>query len=239
MTTYQLADFFGHLRDLLGDGLKADAKSALTDVAISFKDRPDQSIKDLIAQLAPPKAPGTKKSAAKKSAVDVPALINRIKAVQAGAEAADQVITTVETLKGPQLELVLKAFDQKSPKLVADRLKLAKCLVAPSAAPDATAQRSPAENGTPTEAHEPDAELVQTGVELYRRLWATTDISIYDVRTQFEPVLNYPKSVLEEITRQLRFTPDGSREDIGNRLLTNLERQKASQRDGELILNRL
>ncbi len=162
-------------------------------------------------------------------AVSVPALVERIRAVQAGGEPADAVLAEVGHLTVPQMKDVLKAFGQKGTTTRDGNLDRLRGIVRPgggNAAEAATQQR-------PT----PDPALVEQGVQTFLRLRDTKGLSIPDVRTQFEPIRHFPKAVVEEISRRLGYTPDGSREEIANRLLSNLEGIKMNQLRGDMILS--
>ena len=71
---------------------------------------------------------------------------------------------------------------------------------------------------------------------LFRSLLADRQLSLSDVRAGFAPIRDYPKPVVVEISRTLGYTPAGSREDILDRLLKNLEGIKMNQHRYDRIL---
>jgi hypothetical protein len=136
----------------------------------------------------------------------------------------------VGQLTVPQMKDVLKAFGQKGTTSRDGNLDRLRGIVRPGGGEPATEASTPQR---PTA----DPALVEQGVQTYLRLRDTKGLSIADVRTQFEPIRHYPKAVVEEISRRLGYTPDGSREEIANRLLSNLEAIKMSQLRGDMILS--
>jgi len=224
MTTRELADLLDQLKQGLGALLRSEASKAFDEAAAAFRDLPDQPLKKVGEQLRKandPARPAAGKKAAR-SAVDIPALIERIRSVRAGAET--DALPELDSLTNTQLREVLSSFGEKPTTKVADNLTKVRKLL----------QSSGHTNGI----HPPapsDPTLIAEGVRLYTELRDTRGLSIEDVRTRFAPLRDYPKSVLEAISLKVGYTPQGSRADILDRLQNNLEDIKMHQLRSELV----
>jgi hypothetical protein len=225
MTTHDLAKLLDHLRDGLTAGLTSTAIKDLTEASEAIRELPDMPLKTFARDIKPkpPKAGGKKGQAA----VDLPGLIERIRAVKGGTGTAESVLQEVEQLSSTQLKDVLKAFNLKGTSTKDGNLARTRALLLGN--DPATAPSSNAPNFDPA--------LVESGVQLYLRLRDSRDLGIEEVRAQFEPIRFYPKPVVEEISRRVGYTPDGSRDAIARRLLSNLESIKMHQLRSDLILS--
>ncbi len=230
MTTHQLAGLFDALRTTLGPVLKTDGSKAFEDVAEAFREQPDQPIKEFVKQvrksvMAPSEKPT---GGAKKSAVDVNAVIDRVRRARAGGEPFEP-LADLDGLTDPQLKSVLAAFNQKGTSGKLKNLERVRALLVPNGTVTPTPIPQPA---TAT-----DFTLVEQGVRLFHELKADPSISIFDVRARLAPIRQYPKPVVEEISRRVGYTPDDTREKTFDRMLSNLEGIKMSQLRAKMILN--
>jgi hypothetical protein len=222
MTTHDLARLIDHLREGLAQGLTSTATRDLAEAAEAIRELPEMSLKAFVREIKPrpPKLTG------KRLAVDLPALIERIQMVKGGTGPVEPVIAEVEQLTSTQLKEVLRAFDQKGTSTKDGNLARVRTLLQGG---------DPARAGLP---HGPgfDPAQVESGVQLYLRLRDSRELNIQDVRAQFDPIREYSKPVVEEISRRVGYTPDGSREAIVQRMLSNLESIKMHQLRSDLIL---
>ena len=230
MKTHELAGFLDSLRIGLDAGLTQPTKSAFHEAAEAFRAIPNQTLKAFVAQIQDkPSTVGNRTGNGRSTGLDVGQLIERIRRVQAGSESAESVLAAVRTLKVAGIDEVLAAFALKKSGNKSDKIDRICSIVGPK---PASLNGHHASESTAT-----DAALVEEGVQIFRRLRDATDVSIEEVRDQFRPVLQYPKSVLSEITRDLGFTPVGTADEMAKRLLSNLEGIKLSQLKGEWILS--
>jgi hypothetical protein len=79
-------------------------------------------------------------------------------------------------------------------------------------------------------------ELVEQGVRLFQELKATPDITITEVRARMATIRQYPKPIVEEISRRVGYTPDNTRKSTYERMLSNLEEIKLSQLRAKMII---
>jgi hypothetical protein len=225
MTTRELADLLDQLKQGLGALLRSEAGKAFDEAAAAFRELPDQPLKkvgELLRKANDPAKPAAGKKAGK-TTVDVPALIQRIRAARAGTPTDG--LPELDSLTNAQLREVLAAFDQKSTTKVADNLTRVRKLLEPSGGANGTHQQPPAS----------DAVLINEGVRLYAELRDTRGLSIEDVRTRFAPLREYPNGVLEAISLKVGYTPQGSRADVLARLQHNLEDIKMHQLRAGLV----
>lgn len=219
MTTHQLANLLDHLLQGFGDSLKAG--TGFAEAIAAFRELPDQSLKELAKNLRKANAPQT--GGASGSAQS---LIEHIQAVRGGTATGPEPIDP-NKLTAPQLKEVLRAFQQPlsgtKAALVARVRQLAAARV--PVQPEATAPLS-----------ESDQNAVEEGIRVFTELRDNKSLSIAEVRAGFERLRNYPKPIVEEISRRLKYTPHGSRTEILDRLLANLESIKMSQYRMDQIL---
>jgi hypothetical protein len=225
MTTHELANLLDHLKMGLGTSFKAEGGKAFDEASAAFRELPDQPLKKLAEQLrsiAAPAANGRRKSAA----VNVAELIEQIRGVQNGSPATDELKSRLGALTNTHFREILTAFHQKPTTRTDGNRSRVMDLLAPQT------NGPPASDGAPT-----DPQAIETGVKLYMKLRDTRSMPVAEVRAAFEPLRAYSKPVLEEISRRVGYTPIGSREDILNRLLSNLEGIKMNQQRVDSILN--
>ncbi len=226
MTTHELAAMLDHLRTAFAFGLSKPAVGELEAVGAAFRDGPDQSVKDFLKAIRAARAPAATTKG--KSAADVPAVIERVRSVRREELAAEAVSGELGTLNNAQLKQVLLAFDVKATTKIADNMLRAQQLLTPLTL-------SPVPPKPP--AVSPDTALVDRGVETYNRLRDTKGLSIPDLQAEFKPVQTYPKSVVEDIAIRVGYSPERTREETFEMLLTNLERIKRNEYRAEVILN--
>jgi hypothetical protein len=226
MTTHQLAAFLDRFAAGFGDYLKSGMGAEFAELTAAFRELPDQKLKDLVKNIRQLSAPagGSKKSVA----VDVPALIARIRASRESPEYSEVIDLDGMKLSNVQLKDILKSFGEKPTTTIAGNLTKVRALLRPNA--------SNLEGAHSTAAPPLDMDAVERGVKLYNALLADRKLSIPDVRAGFDPLRSLPKAVLEEISRRVGYTPVGSLSDILERLLTNLEGIKLSQHRADRIL---
>jgi len=225
--THELADFLDHLRAGLDAGLTAPTKVAFQEAASAFREIPNQTLKAFVKQIQD--RPSTNGSGSgRAAAVDVGKLIERINRVRAGQESAEAAMEEVKKLKAAGLEEILVNFAQPKAGTIPIKVEKIRKLLIPQA---------PTSNGHAKHNTADDDALIEQGLQLYRRLRDSNDLSIEDIRSQFRPVFQYPKSVVEEILRRLDLTPDGTREAMANHLLSILEGLKMSRLKSEWILS--
>lgn len=228
MTTRQLADLLDSLRKGLASSLKSDAGSAFDEAVAAFRELPDQSLKKLADSLRKANAPSTTGGNGARpgnGSVNVPALVERIRAVQAGA--ATDPLVELETLNNAQLRTILTTFGQRPTSTTSGNLAKVKSLL----------RVSPQSNGAGAGqmSEQPDPKLVEEGVRLYTRLRDTKGLTIPEVRASFAAIREYPKSVVEEISRRVGYTPNGSRKDMLDLLQVNLEDIKMHQLGAQFV----
>jgi hypothetical protein len=226
MTTHQLASLLEHLQLGFGDNLKSG--TGFAEAVVAIREMPDQPLKELAKNLRKPNAPSPAKRSNGSASVDVPAMIERIRAVRTGASDGVETIDPSRwTL--PQLKDVLRAFEQP---LNGTKATLITRVLQLCAHVDRNNGPSPAvEAGI-----ELDGSAVEEGVRVYTALRDDRRLSISDVRAGFERLRCYSKPVIEEISRRLQYTPHGTRTEILDRLLANLEGIKVSQYKMDQIL---
>jgi hypothetical protein len=225
MTTRELADLLDQLKQGLGALLRPEASKAFDEAAAAFRELPDQQLKKVAEQLRKANEPATPAAGKKagKSTVDVPALIQRIRAARSGT--ATDGLPELASLTNTQLREVLAAFGEKPTTKVADNLTKVRKLLHSMGDTNGTHQNPAASDST----------LIAEGVRLYNELRDTRGLSIEEVRTRFAPLREHSKSVLEAISRGVGYTPQGSRKDILDRLQNNLEDIKMHQLRSELV----
>jgi len=234
MTTHQLADLLESLKKGLGASLKQDACNAFDEAAIVLRQMPDHHVKKLaeLLQKAITPANGTgmnghgKNGQTKKvvtTPINVPGLIEQIRAIRAGT--SFEPLNGLDGLNNAQLRTILAEFGQQSTTKTVDNLTKVKQLLKPT---EGTLQ-------TPPTTVQPETNVIDEGVRLYTRLRDTKGISIPEVRASFAALRAYPKSVVEEISRRVGYTPSGSLKDVLNRLQVNLEDIKMQQLSTEFI----
>ena len=179
MTTHQLATMLDHLRNAFADNLKAGASNEFSDVSGRFRELPDQSLKDLVKWLRQAASPARAVKVA--SAVDLPALIARIRSLRESQPDAESAID-LDALKlnNSQLKEILKAFGEKPTNTVAGNLTKVRHLLRAVGTLD-----SPP---LPAEGNSTDSIAVDEGVRIYNALLADRKLSIPDVRAGFEPL---------------------------------------------------
>lgn len=229
MTTYELATMLEHLQLMFGDNLKTAASGSLAEAATAFRELPDQNLRALLTLVRRANAQqpigqgGTQPVLAAVSGV-----IERIRAIRDGNAPAGELVNLSALKTNDQLKEVLRAFDQpltgKKDDLISRLRPL--CVRTESAANTHNVPFSV----------QGDVAAVEQGVLLYKRLEQDRQLSIPDVRAGFAPLREYPKPVLEEVSRLVGYTPAGSREDILDRLLKNLEGIKMNQHRYDRIL---
>lgn len=220
MTTHQLASLLEHLQLGFGDSLKTG--TGFAEAIAAIRELPDQSLKDLAKNLRKANAPQPAESRPSRPApIDIPAVIERIRAIQNGNAQGLEGVELV-CLTNPQLKDILRAFQQPLGGAKDALLTRVRQLCVPA---DPT-------NGTSSPTIPPselDLAAVEEGVRLYTELRDNKNLTITDVRAGFERLRGYSKLVVEEICRQLKYTPHGSRTEMLDRLLSNLESIKMSQ----------
>lgn len=227
MTTHQLADLLEHLKLGLGSAFKADSARAFEEAACAFRELPDQPLSKVVGQLRNLNAPQA--APKKKGGTDLPLLIEQIRSLRADSTAPEaSLLAQIDALKNPELKAILEAFEKKGTTKVADNRTRVKQLL--------TGTSTNGTHSPPALARVYDPEIVEEGVRLYVRLRDTRGLTITEVRSSFEPLRANSKADLEEISRRVGYTPAGTREDILQRLLTNLEGIKVNQQLADRII---
>jgi hypothetical protein len=148
-------------------------------------------------------------------------VLARVRAIRDGSAPAGEVLDLSGLKTNDQLKDILRAFKQPitgtKSELIARVRRL--CVRTESVATSAPAV----------------AAGVDAGLALYKRLEQDRQLTVADVRAAFAPLRDLPKPVVEEVSRLLGYTPAGSREDILDRLLKNLEGIKMSQHHADRI----
>jgi len=226
MKTHELADFLDHLRIGLDAGMTSSAKNAFQEAAIAFREVPNQTLKALVQQIQEkPSTGGNSRTAT----VDTAQLINRIKSVREGTESADSVLPDINKLTGARIDEVLQAFSLPKSGTKPTKIGRIRTLLDTGT----TSSNGHQHNSL----SERESALVEQGLQIFRSLREGENVSIEEVRIVFSPIFHYPKSVIEEITRRLEFTPNGTAEEMAKRLLSILEGLKLSQAKGDWILS--
>lgn len=233
MTTHELASLLDTLRTGLSDSLKSDTVTGYQQAADTFRQFPDQKLTAFVADVkkallgAGQKQPTNGKKATT-PVVDIDAIAGRIRAVQAGSQPPQAVSDELTSLNQPQLKAILATFGKKGTSGTEKNLTLVKALLVSESTP------APPPPPAPTAT---DLTLVEQGVRVFQELKAAPDISIGEVRARMEPIRQYPKPVVEEISRRVGYTPDDTRDKTFERMLSNLEGIKMSQLRAKMILN--
>ena len=235
MTTHQLAGLIDTLRSGMAPLLKADAAGvkAFEEAAEAFREHPDQPLKEFVKQVRAALAPGNGKTAGKgkKPAIDVNALIDHIRSARAGEGPFDPIVAELDALGDKELKTILTAFGGKGTNGKAKNLERVKALLV--VAGDTSVPLQP----VPPAPAATDTTLVEHGVRLFEELEKDPNVSILEVRARMAPIRQYPKPVVEEISRRVGYTPDDTREKTFDRMLSNLEGIKMSQLRAKMILN--
>jgi hypothetical protein len=227
VTTHELATVLEHLKLMFGDNLKTATSGSLAEAATAFRELPDQNLRAFLALVRRAAAPQpVETSGAQLVPAAVSGVTEQIRAIRAGAPVEE--VVDLGALTNPQLKDVLRAFKQPVSGTKAELLARVRQLCV------RTESLTPTPNTTALT--QPDAASIEQGVGLYKGLEQDRNLSIADVRAGFEPLRAYPKSVLEEVSRRIGYTPAGSREDILERLLKNLEGIKMNQHRADRIL---
>jgi hypothetical protein len=228
MTTHELATTLERLKLLFGDNLKTPASNSLAEAATAFRELPDQNLRALLTLVRRAAAPQPSEGAAQFVSAGGSGVVGRIRAIRDGTAPASEGIDLSGLKTNDQLKEVLRAFQQPTSGTKADLIGRIRhlCVRTGSVAPTPV---SPPPS-------QPDATAIEQGVAHYKKLEQDRQLSITDVRAGFAPLREYPKPVLEEISRRIGYTPAGSREDILERLLKNLEGIKMSQHRADRIL---
>jgi hypothetical protein len=225
MTTHELAATLEVLKALPGQ--KLDFSASLAEAATGFRELPDQNLRAFLALVRraatpqPAVANGSQSTAAGASGV-----VTRIRAIRDGSAPANEVVDLNGLRTNDQLKEVLRAFNKPHSGTKAELISRIRqlCVRAESAAP------------VPPPSAPPDSATVHQGVVLYKKLEQDRQLSLAEVQAGFTPLRELPKAVLEEISRQVGYTPAGSREEILERLLKNLEGIKMNQHRADRIL---
>ena len=220
MTTHQLAGLLDGLRAAFGDGLKAGAAGDLGDLAAAFRESPDQPVREFLKAA---RKPAPAKSAATAGG-DVPGVIEHIRKVQAGA--VPPSAPDLSGLKTADLKQILVEFGKPRSGSKPDLTKRVGGLCAPAAPTAADPAPPPGADGA----------AVEEGLRTYTRLRDDRSLTIPDVRSGFEALREYPKSVVEEIARRLNHPTHGTRAEILDRLSASLIGVKVGQHRTEQIL---
>jgi hypothetical protein len=234
MTTHQLATLLEHLQIGLGDGLKSATGTGFTEAASEFRSLPDQSLKELFKSLRKANTPQPGPGSGGNPPAGVAGVIDRIRAVRDGTGPAESVELGGLTI--PQLKEILRTFKEPLSGNKGDLVQRVRQLCVPVGPADASPHGANGGAPEPPPGEELDLAAVEEGVRIFTRLRDDRKLTITDVRAGFEPLRGYPKPVVEEITRRLKYTPDGSRAEILDRLLSNLEGIKMSQYRMDQIL---
>jgi hypothetical protein len=229
MTTHQLAGLLEHLQLGFGDNLKTATGMAFAEAVVAFREFPDQPLKEFVKSVRKANGPQPPVSrAARPAPVDVAAEIERIRSHRTGAAPGPAVVDPSRLTAG-QLKDILRAFQQP---LTGTKAALAVRVQQLTAFNDQV-------NGTHpplTPPDQPDPFAVEEAVRIYSELRDSRSLTIADVRAGFERLRGYPKPVIEELARRLQFTPHGTRTEMLDRLLSNLEGIKMSQHKMDQIL---
>lgn len=230
MTTHQLAGLLDTLRTGMSAVLTAPGGKEFEEAAAAFREQPDQSLKEFIKQTRQAFTPTSGRTASngKKAVPDVNALVERIRNARTGSEPFDPIRAELNLLGDKELKSILTAFGAKGTTGKAKNLERVNGLLVL-----ATGEVSPV--SPPASAT--DTTLVEQGVRLFEELEKDPNVTILEVRARMAPIRQYPKPVVEEISRRVGYTPDDTREKTFDRMLSNLEGIKMSQLRAKMILN--
>jgi hypothetical protein len=230
MTTHQLATLLEHLQHGLGDALKSDTGKNFSEAVAAFRELPEQSLKEMVKTLKKVNSPEStsQKPKPNKNMVDLPAIIESIRAVRNGSAMGDLEMELIK-MNNSQLKEVLKTFGQKPTTTTMGNLERAKQLCQQAITNGShihSGKNQHDESGLSTQL---DMRDVEEGVRLFNELRDNSSLSIQEVRAGFARLRDFPKSTVEEISRQLKYTPSGSKKEILDRLISNLESLKMIQ----------
>lgn len=227
MTTHELANFLDGFRKSLGAFVRVEAARAFEEAVTIFRELPDEPLKSLPARFRQPDTNVRPGGVGRRAvSIDLSAVIASIRAVRSGTTAPDAV-TGLDDLNNNHLREVLRAFERKATTTTEGNRALVRQLLVPQPEVD----RVPAPAGRAAT----NTDLVEEGVKLFNQLRDERGLSISDVRARFAPCWAYPKTVLEELSRRLGYTPSGSTANIAERLQANLEALRMNQLRGELV----
>jgi hypothetical protein len=225
MTTHQLASLLEHLHLGFGDSLKAG--TGFVEAIAALREAPDQSLKELAKKLQAANSP--RSAGGRSASVDLEAIIKQIQSIREDVAQTSE-LPDPSRLTSPQLKQVLRSFQQPTTGTKPTLVGRVRQLYAPT---------SPANNGLSSSGATVSANemrAVDEGIRLFCELRDNKSLSISDVRARFEPFRGYSKPVVEEVSRRLKYTPHGSRTEMLERLLSNLESIKVSQYKMDQIL---
>ncbi|MBX9625601.1 MAG: hypothetical protein K2X82_17475 [Gemmataceae bacterium] len=217
MTAHELAALLDSLRAGLADWFGADTRKKFVAAAEGLRELPDEGLKKIAERVR-------KGGAGDGVGGRAPGLVESIRAAQAGEPPPEAARSAVEKLTVKELDEVLKAFGQSASGKKPEKLARALALFTTGA------------GGPPSPPPAFDPAVVEEGVRIFTRLRDDRTLSINQVQAGFAPLRAYPRAVIEEISRRLEYTPNGSGKDIAERLWRNLEGIKASQYRSEMIL---
>jgi len=226
MTTHELAGMLDHMRTAFAFGLSKPAANDLEAVSGAFRDGPDQKVSEFLKAIRAARTPAAS-GAAKSPPADVAVIVERIRAVRDGTEPAESVPTDFAKLTGPNLKDILRAFGGKLSGTKSELVPRVRQLVTRAATPV----------GDPPPAPDIDPVKVVESVETLTRLRDAKEATVAELRSSFEPIRELPKPAVEEIAKQMGYTLSGSKKEVLDRLLSNLEGIKMSQYRAEVILN--
>ena len=224
MTTHQLANLLEHLQHGFGEGLKTETGKSMAEAISAFREYPEQPLRELIKSIKRSNAPNAlrelKTRTSERAAIDVGSIIEQIRSLRSG-DGSRTVLPDLSSLNNAQLKDILRAFGQPTTTKTADNAQRVKQLYTTPVADKPTE--------TPIISAKLDSAAVEEGVRIFNELRDDRTLTITEVRAAFEHFKEYPKPVVEEISRRLKYTPSGSRADILNRLKSNLEGLKMNQ----------
>ena len=236
MTTHQLATLLEHLKLGFGDGMKSDTGKSFAEAITTFRELPDQPLKDVVKLLRKTNSPDAPvKSKTAKSPVDISAIIERIRLLKSGSENEETAID-LSNLNNANLKEILKSFGQQPTTTIAGNTERVKQLYQSTTKNGASSAHNHATREEAEAPHVFDPAEVEDGVRIYCELRDNRTLTIQDARTGFDRLRHYSKPVIEEISRRLKYTPSGSKTEILDRLLSNLEGLKMNQYRMDQIL---
>lgn len=243
MTTHDVANLFDHFRVGLGVALKDGAATEFGDLSAALRDLPDQKLSQLVKDLRALKSPPTPRPgrtpAAAPAGVDVPAIVNRIKAIRDGSNGPTAADIDLTSLNNNHLKEVLRSFSLQPTNTSVGNLAKVKDLIRPIAATNGAHPPVPL-NGTHPPADGPaepaDPRAVEEAVGRYDALLNDRALSIPAVRAGFEPLRAYPKPVVAEVHRRVGYSGTGSKPEMLQQLQSHLEGIKLSQHRADGIL---
>jgi len=224
MTTHELANLLEHLRDGLGSVIIKKAAEEIGEAAVALRGLPDKSLKDHVKDLAKLGEPGPNN------------LLDRIQASSTGdSKFIEAVVKDVKKLKKPELEALLtslgKTFKDRTVPLMKSDIE---AIIRSGGTGTAPTETPTTGSILQTDA---DQEAIVRGVRLFERLRDTPNLTIDDIRNEFEPFRKESRHVLLQVSSRVGFSFDGTRDEIAGRLQEVLERLKVSQIKGEIIRN--